>query len=323
MTKEILQIKINNKNSEFEVLKGTDKRVSKVEMRAPKWWHPLENKISCDENRLVVWCKSYDLAYLQVRYIKPWLWLPGLGEWLLNFLGSLRSCFRQTCLRASTTFSTLISCWAKKNHVITKMVHLNHHLNREIVCHQSHICSWNIDKNELRLSQHHQSSRFPINFQNPIFSRVQKHHHHISPIPNFSIKFQPSNLFWVKKSPWSFLLGGLLPLQTSCVHGDAMTLRNWWNCSFLQSLGAIHGGSPWWKFKPLRSLRYTWTPTSEFQKITSQDDTNLTDLCRKASHRSWRMWSWWKSSIQLNEIIPCTSFQSILRKNTSQVSQPL
>ena len=32
------------------------------------------------------------------------------------------------------------------------------------------------------------------------------------------------------------------------------------------------------------------------------------------SHRSWRMWSWWKSSIQLNEIIPCTSFQIILKR---------
>ena len=94
-----------------------------------------------------------------------------------------------------------------------------------------------------------------------------KHHHQISPIPNFSKNFSHPIFSGSKQTAWV----DFLPLQTSCVHGDAMTLRNC-ETAKLQSLDQFTEDSMV-KILPLRSLRYTWSPTSEFQKITSQDDT--------------------------------------------------
>ena len=160
------------------------------------------------------------------------------------------------------------------------MVHLNHDLQGEIECHQSQICSRNIDKSVITLSYDYHSIINQVDSQST--SKIQsflgsKHHRKNSPIPNFSKKFSHPIFSVVKKSPWSFLLGGLFIPQTSCVHGDAMTLRNC-ETAKLQSLEQFTGDSMV-KILPLRSLRHTWSPTSEFQKITSQDDTNLTNLC--------------------------------------------
>lgn len=150
------------------------------------------------------------------------------------------------------------------------MVHLNHDLKGEIVCHQSQICSRNIDKNVITLSYDYHSIINQVDSQST--SKIQsllgsKHHHKNSPIPNFSKKFSHPIFSVVKTN----CLGGLFTPQTSCVHGDAMTLRNC-ETAKLQSLEQFTGDSMV-KILPLRSLRYTWSPTSEFQKITSQDDT--------------------------------------------------